>query len=131
MIRAISMWVVVTLVVGGSFLSLEPVGQAEPADAGLHLVAGTLSKLDLPNGRGVLTTDLGRPIYFDVPNAYLFENVTVGARIAIRLDRYAHAIRVMDTSVADVVPQEGSTPEQSSADTFSSDSTDTGGTNPP
>ncbi len=128
MTRIISVWVVAACVLGATFLSRETVGQAEPADAGLHLVAGTLSKLDLPNGRGVLTTDLGRPIYFDVPNAYLFENVTVGARIAIRLDRYAHAVRVMDTSVADVVQPEGPTQEQSPAGTFSSGSAENGET---
>ncbi|HEY6084980.1 MAG TPA: hypothetical protein VIU63_06265 [Nitrospira sp.] len=76
---------------------------AEVNDASLHLVSGTLSKLDLSNGRGLLTTDLGRPIYFDVPKAYLFENVTVGARIALRLDEYGRALRVMDTSIADFV----------------------------
>ncbi len=62
-------------------------------------------KLDLLNGRGVLRTDLGRPIYFDVPKAYLFENVIVGARIALRLDEEGRAIKVMDTAIADVVIQ--------------------------
>jgi hypothetical protein len=46
---------------------------------------------------------LGRPIYFEVPKAYLFENVIVGARIALRLDEEGRAVRVMDTAIADVV----------------------------
>ena len=58
---------------------------------------------DLLNGRGLLRTDLGRPIYFEVPKAYLFENVIVGARIALRLDDEGRAVRVMDTAIADVV----------------------------
>jgi hypothetical protein len=82
-------------------------GAAEIGEPTLHLVSGTLSKLDLSNGRGLLTTDLGRPIYFDVPKAYLFENVTVGARIALRLDEYGRALRVMDTSIPDVVGEQG------------------------
>ena len=69
----------------------------------LHLVSGTLLRLDLLNGRGLLRTDLGRPIYFEVPKAYLFENVIVGARIALRLDEEGRAVRVMDTAIADVV----------------------------
>ncbi len=71
----------------------------------LHLVSGTLLKLDLITGRGLLRTDLGRPIYFDVPKAYLFENVIVGARIALRLDEEGRAVRVMDTSIPDLVAQ--------------------------
>ena len=84
---------------------------AEGADGSLHLVSGTLLKLDLTAGRGLLRTDLGRPIYFDVPKAYLFENVIVGARIALRLDDQGRALRVMDTAIPDLVAE----PDQSVA----------------
>jgi hypothetical protein len=77
----------------------------EGMETSLHLVSGTLLKLDLATGRGLLRTDLGRPIYFDVPKAYLFENVIVGARIALRLDEEGRAVRVMDTSVPDLVAE--------------------------
>ena len=75
----------------------------EAKESELHLVSGILLKLDLKNNRGLLTTDLGGPVYFDVPNAYLFENVTVGARISLRLDEEGRALKVMDTSVPDVI----------------------------
>ena len=84
---------------------------SEGTEGSLHLVSGTLLKLDLAAGRGLLRTDLGRPIYFDVPKAYLFENVIVGARIALRLDEEGRAVRVMDTSVPDLVAD----PDQSLA----------------
>jgi len=84
---------------------------SEGTEGSLHLVSGTLLKLDLTTGRGLLRTDLGRPIYFDVPKAYLFENVIVGARIALRLDEEGRALRVMDTSVPDLVAD----PDQSLA----------------
>lgn len=80
-----------------------PAADPEIKEGTLHLVAGTLLRLDLLNGRGLLRTDLGRPIYFEVPKAYLFENVIVGARIALRLDDEGRAVRVMDTAIADVV----------------------------
>ncbi len=83
----------------------------EGPDASLHLVSGTLLKLDLPAARGLLRPDLARPIYFDVPKAYLFENVIVGARIALRLDEEGRAVKVMDTSIPDLVGQ----PDQSLA----------------
>ena len=80
-----------------------PVG-AE-GEAPVHLVSGTLLKLDLDTGRGLLRTDLGRPIYFDVPKAYLFENVIVGARIALGLDDQGRALKVMDSSLPDLVAE--------------------------
>ncbi len=76
---------------------------AEATEGELLLVSGILLKLDLPNNRGLMTTDLGRPIYFEVPKAYLFENVIVGARISLRLDEDGRAIKVMDTSIPDVM----------------------------
>jgi len=86
-------------------MSQPPPVAAESADGPLHLVSGTLLKLDLDTGRGLLRTDLGRPIYFDVPKAYLFENVIVGARIALRLDDQGRALRVMDTSIPDLMAE--------------------------
>jgi hypothetical protein len=86
-------------------LTQSPALGAEAAEGPLHLVSGTLLKLDLATGRGLLRTDLGRPIYFDVPNAYLFENVIVGARIALRLDEEGRAVKVMDTSIPDLVAE--------------------------
>ena len=94
----------------------QPALAAEATDGPLHLVSGTLLKLDLETGRGMLRTDLGRPIYFDVPKAYLFENVIVGARISLRLDDHGRALKVMDTSIPDLIaepdqPVAVSTPE--------------------
>jgi hypothetical protein len=98
-------------VVLAAMMSQPPVFASEGTEGSLHLVSGTLLKLDLTAGRGLLRTDLGRPIYFDVPKAYLFENVIVGARIALRLDEEGRAVRVMDTSIPDLVAE----PDQSVA----------------
>jgi hypothetical protein len=73
-------------------------GQDDPI-----VLSGTLVKLDLEQLRGQLTTDLGKPVFFDVPKAYLFENVTVGARITVQLDAYGRAVKVMDTSLPDLL----------------------------
>ncbi len=71
---------------------------------GPHVVSGTLVKLDLDTLRGQLTMDFGKPVFFDVPKAYLFENVTLGARITLELDEQGRAMKVMDTSLPDIVP---------------------------
>jgi hypothetical protein len=76
---------------------------AETKEAPTHIESGTLIKLDLSSLRGLLTTDLGRPVFFDVPKAYLFENVIVGARITVQLDQDGQAIKVMDTALPDMV----------------------------
>ena len=87
-----------------AMLSTVPVGgTAMSAEGKENVVSGVLMKLDLSNGRGLLTTDLGRPIYFEVPKAYLFENVTVGAHISLGLDEDGRAIKVMDTSLPDLI----------------------------
>jgi len=72
----------------------------EPVDT---VVSGTLVKLDLASLRGLVTTDLGKPIFFEIPKAYLFENVYVGARITLQLDEQGRAMKVMDTSLPDVM----------------------------
>ena len=91
---------------------------ADGTDGPLHLVSGTLLKLDLTAGRGLLRTDLGRPIYFDVPKAYLFENVIVGARIALRLDDQGRALKVMDTAIPDLVAEPDQSVAVSAPDSF-------------
>ncbi|ALA59005.1 hypothetical protein [Nitrospira moscoviensis] len=67
------------------------------------VLSGTVTQLDLSRLRGLLITDLGKPVFFDVPNAYLFENVTVGARITLQLDDYGRAVKVMDTALPDLL----------------------------
>jgi hypothetical protein len=90
----------VALILGVSPMAA-PAVRAQDDDS---VISGTLVKLDLDTLRGLLTTDLGRPVFFDIPKVYLFENVTQGARITLRLDDQGRAINVMDTSIADIVP---------------------------
>ena len=109
---SLTTWTTVLLgAVLAATMSQPPALAGEGKEGSLHLVSGTLLKLDLTAGRGLLRTDLGRPIYFDVPKAYLFENVIVGARIALRLDEEGRAVRVMDTAIPDLLAE----PDQSVA----------------
>jgi hypothetical protein len=94
----------------GIFILALALGLSPPAAGILHaqdrepnVVSGTLVKLDLDSLRGLLTTDLGKPVFFEVPKAYLFENVTLGARITLQLDEQGRAIKVMDTSLPDLI----------------------------
>ncbi len=91
---------------------------APPAAADDALVTGTVSKLDLQRLRGLLTTDVGVRVFFDVPKAYLFENVQIGARVTLQLDDAGRAIKVMDTSLPDLlaIPPAPHPPEQAPVD---------------
>ena len=66
-----------------------------------HIISGTLVKLDLNTLQGLIRTDLGKLVFFEVPKVYLFENITVGARIIVQLDLNGQAVKVMDTSLPD------------------------------
>jgi hypothetical protein len=114
----IKVWTVFSAVVLAAIMSQPVPAFAEGTDGPLHLVSGTLLKLDLTAGRGLLRTDLGRPIYFDVPKAYLFENVIVGARIALRLDDQGRALKVMDTAIPDLVAEPDQSVAVSAPDSF-------------
>lgn len=66
-------------------------------------VSGTLVKLDLSEGKGVLNTDLGDPIPFDIPKPQLFERFSLGSRVTIRMNRDGGADRVANASIADIL----------------------------
>lgn len=75
-----------------------------PAGADEDLIlTGTVAKLDLDRLRGLLATDFGVRVFFEVPDAFLFENVREGSTITLKLDGAGRAIKVMDTSLPDLM----------------------------
>jgi len=102
---------VLTLIFAAAFAAvlLHSAGAFQAQDDRYYIISGTLSKLDLSKARGLLTTDFGRPVYFDVPNPYLFENVTIGARITLRLDEAGRAVKVMDSAIPDIIDRQDRT----------------------
>ncbi len=73
-----------------------------------QVVTGTLVKLDLADMKGLVRTDLGKPIFFQVVNPHLFEKLSVGDRVTVVLDPYGRLNKVTDASIAEfVVPETG------------------------
>jgi hypothetical protein len=68
-----------------------------------HTVTGTLSNLDLKAGKGMLKTDLGKPLFFDLVRPDLFRSVSVGQRVSIVLNEQGQAIKVMETPPAELL----------------------------
>ncbi len=68
-----------------------------------HTVTGTLTTLDLKVGKGMLKTDLGKPIFFDLVRPDLFQSVSVGQHVSIVLNNQGQAVKVMETPPAELL----------------------------
>ena len=66
------------------------------------VVSGTLEELDLTRMKGMLKTDLGKPIFFQVTKPQLFERLSVGQKVTIQVDQEGRATKVIDTPVPEL-----------------------------
>jgi hypothetical protein len=67
-----------------------------------HEISGTLAKLDVSAGRGMLMTDLQKPIFFRLDRPELFERLSVGDRVTMQLDDEGRVLKVIETLPAEV-----------------------------
>ncbi len=74
----------------------------EPTGQDSHVVTGTLQELDLTKMTGKIKTDLEQTIVFTITKPDLFKGLSVGERIAVRLDDQGHVIKVMNTTVPEL-----------------------------
>ncbi|HYM88096.1 MAG TPA: hypothetical protein VES92_03180 [Nitrospiraceae bacterium] len=74
----------------------------EPTGEGTHVVIGMLEELDIPKMSGKIKTDLGQTVPFRMVRPDLFKGLSVGERIAVRLNDQGQVIRVMDTTVPEL-----------------------------
>jgi hypothetical protein len=94
--------------VPGTSRSAEPALGGAGDQSGM-VVTGTLEELDLTQMKGMLKTDLGKPIFFQVAKPQLFERLHVGQKVTIQLDQDGRATKVMDVPVPELtqpLPQE-------------------------
>ncbi|WP_447987439.1 hypothetical protein [Nitrospira sp. Nam74] len=66
------------------------------------VVSGTLEELDLTRMKGLLKTDLGKPIFFQVTKPQLFEHLSVGQKVTIQVDQDGRATKVIDMPVPEL-----------------------------
>src|SRR5262245_33051110 len=64
-----------------------------------HVVTGTLQELDLSKMTGKIKTDLAKTVAFTIQNPDLFNGVSVGQRITVRLDDKGQVVKVMATTL--------------------------------
>ncbi len=93
------------------FLALVPMESAHAASgthavvdapSGIHTISGTLSMLDVEAGKGTLTTDLDKPVFFRLTRPDLFERLSIGDRVTIQLDEEGRAVKVIEALPAEV-----------------------------
>ena len=67
-----------------------------------HVVTGTLEELDLSKMTGKIKTDLEQTVAFTIKNPDLFKGLSVGERIAVRLDDQGQVVKVMATTLPEL-----------------------------
>jgi hypothetical protein len=67
-----------------------------------HTVTGVLTMLDIPTGKGMLMTDLDKPIFFRLDRPELFERLSLGERVTVQLDQEGKAVKVIETLPAEI-----------------------------
>lgn len=67
-----------------------------------HVVTGTLTMLDLSARKGMLKTDLGKPIFFEVGRADHFARLSIGDRVTVQLDDEGRTVKVIEALPAEV-----------------------------
>ena len=70
--------------------------------AAQHEVTGTLAKLDISAGKGLLMTDLQKPIFFRLDRPELFQRLSIGDRVTMQLDDEGRVLKVIETLPAEV-----------------------------
>jgi hypothetical protein len=65
-------------------------------------VSGTLAKLDISAGKGMLMTDLEKPIFFRIDRPELFERMSIGDRVTMQLDEDGRVVKVIETLPAEL-----------------------------
>ncbi len=84
--------------------SLTTIMAAPPEDTGKesHVVIGTLEELDLVRMSGKIKTDLEQTVPFTMMRPELFKGLSVGERIAARLNDQGQVIKVMEMTVPEL-----------------------------
>jgi cold shock CspA family protein len=68
----------------------------------VHVVTGTLALMDLTTGKGMIKTDLGKPIFFHISRPDQFSRLSIGDRVTIQLDDEGRSLKVIEALPSEV-----------------------------
>jgi hypothetical protein len=69
-----------------------------------HVVTGTLTMIDLNTGKGMIKTDLGKPIFFQISRPDQFSHLSIGNVVTIQLDEEGRAVKVIEALPSELPP---------------------------
>ena len=98
----VKMIVLLAMLLSAPSLATTMAASPEHTGQDSHVVIGTLQELDMSKMSGKIKTDLGQTVVFTMTRPDLFKGLSVGERIAVRLDDQGQVIRVMDTTVLEL-----------------------------
>lgn len=81
---------------GYAVQTTESADRSPGEDQSHHVVTGTLGQLDFDTGKGLLKTDLGKPVFFEMVRPELFRRLSVGQRVTIGMNEQGQAVKVME-----------------------------------
>ena len=88
------------LLCGPAFVIMAASPEATGQDT--QVVTGTLEELDLSKMSGKIKTDLAQMVAFRIQSPDLFKGLSVGERIAVRLDDQGQVVKVMATTLPEL-----------------------------
>jgi hypothetical protein len=62
-----------------------------------HVVTGILTMIDVAAGKGMIKTDLGKPIFFQITRPDQFSRLSIGDRVTIQLDEEGRSLKVIES----------------------------------
>lgn len=62
----------------------------------VHVVTGILAMIDVSTGKGMIKTDLGKPIFFQIGRPDQFSRLSIGDRVTIQLDEEGRSLKVIE-----------------------------------
>lgn len=99
---AVKIIVLLALLLSAPSLATIMAASPEPTGKDSHVVIGTLEELDLVKMSGKIKTDLEQTIAFTMTRPELFKGLSVGERIAARLNDQGQVIKVMEMTVPEL-----------------------------
>jgi hypothetical protein len=96
------MILLLAMLLGASSLATIVIASPEEGDKDSYVVTGTLEELDLAKANGKIKTDLGQTVVFTLTSPDLFKGLSVGKRIAVRLNEKGQVIKVMEMTIPEL-----------------------------
>lgn len=66
------------------------------------VVSGVLKKWDLKEQQGMIVTDLGEPVFFDIPQVNRMTKLSQGQQVTAKFDLQGNLITIIETPVPEL-----------------------------